>query len=509
MYVQPNEQDQYTDIVVVGTGPGGLAAVGSAVEAGCEVTAIEAYKDIGGNATWSTGWVAFVDSRLQRAQGIQDSVDLFMHDCQKLVDESSSHYGLEWDPVLARLYAQESSAMYDVLTRRGVKFPRLIKRPLQTTVPRLAAVESTDQFARAFERDFAGPSVRTYVNATVVRLITERGGGVTGVRVQPHNDDGDAPAFSVFAKKGVILATGGYQANPALLRRYRPAGQDADAGAGAGGALYYPGLPTCRGDGHLLGQAIGGDLVNMSMIPPIVVVASALTDEAIAVNAQGRRFHDEAGPYQHRVQKLRQQPHQLAYYIFDSVTATRQKRYVDQLPSPVTQADSLEQLARLINVPADALVETVESWNAFIASGEKMDPLMGRVDFTARRIANGPFYASRLVTGISLTCGGFRTTTSMQVLDIFGQPVPGLFAVGDVAGGLTPTAEMGGTHLGGGFVHGWRAAKAAATGELSPSHHKDRGVFGQSTPQQVTLQLRIPIINVPTAEQTGPVKSHL
>ncbi len=98
-----------------------------------------------------------------------------MQDCEKLIEQSSKHFGLEWDPVLARQYAKESPQLYDILTKRGVKFPRLIKRPIQTSVPRLAAVESTQQFARAFEPDFAGPKVRTYVNSTAFRLITEVG----------------------------------------------------------------------------------------------------------------------------------------------------------------------------------------------------------------------------------------------------------------------------------------------------------------------------------------------
>ncbi|KIW48849.1 uncharacterized protein PV06_01410 [Exophiala oligosperma] len=498
MYVQSDGHDQIADVVVVGTGPGGLAAVGSAVNAGVEVVAIEAYKDIGGNGTWSTGWVAFVNSRMQRDQGIHDSAELFMRDCEKLIDEASEHYGIQLDPVLAKIYAEESSKMYEILTERGVKFSRLIKRPLQTSVPRLAAVESTEQFARAFEKDFAGPRVRTYVNSTVVRLIVDNNNGrVTGVRVQPN--DSKKPPFNVIARNGVILATGGYQANNALRQRYQPTAREA----------WYPGLPTCRGDGHLLGQAVGGDLVNMSMIPPIVAIASALTDEAIAVNAQGNRFHDEAGPYQYRVQELKKQPKQLAHYIFDTATAKRQKRYVDQLSNKV-RADTLEELAHIIGVPAHELVASVKAWNEFIASGNRTkEPLTQRVDFYPKEITEGPYYASKMETGISLTCGGFRTTTSMQVVDIFGEPMPGLFAVGDTTGGFTVTAEMGGTHLGGGFVFGWRAGHAVATGQLAESHHKGEKVFGQSVPQRVTLSIRVPIINVATVEQIGTPRTHL
>lgn len=489
MYLQSDGTDLTTDVVVIGTGPGGLAAVASAQESGAEVVAIEAWEDIGGNGTWSTGWVAFVDSKLQRRQGIKDSVEIFMNDCEKLINDAKRHYGIQWDKMLTRLYAEESSQMYDILTSRGVKFPRLIKRPLQTTVPRLAAVENTEQFKQAFESDFAGPNVKTFLNTTAVRLLT-RDGSVIGVRAAPKASDA---SFSVFARKGVILATGGYQANSALRQHYQ-----------AKPALdgLYPGLVTCRGDGHLLGQAIGGDLINMSMIPPIVQIASALTDEAIAVNIHGKRFHDEAGPYQDRVDALKKEPEQKAHYIFDATTAASKRRYVDQLYGGIIQAESIEELAEAIHIDAKALVDSVKEWNDFIASGAAKDPVTGRVDFTDRGIVDAPFYASPMLQGISLTCGGFVTTASLQVVNIFGLPISGLFAVGDVAGGFVVTAEMGGTHLGGGFVHGWRAGRAAATGQLAESHHT-KPTFGQALPQTTSLAVRTPIINA-DVQQAAP-----
>ncbi|KFZ18547.1 hypothetical protein V502_04046 [Pseudogymnoascus sp. VKM F-4520 (FW-2644)] len=153
MYIKPSGEDQYIDIVVIGTGPGGLSSVGSAVAAGAEVIAIEAHDNIGGNGLLSTGWVAFVDTPMQRSQNIQDSVDLFMKDSKKLVNENSLVYSLVWNEKLSRIFAENSAEMYEILTKRGVRFDRLIKRPLQTSVDRLAAVEDTKMFPAAFERD--------------------------------------------------------------------------------------------------------------------------------------------------------------------------------------------------------------------------------------------------------------------------------------------------------------------------------------------------------------------
>lgn len=103
-----------------------------------------------------------------------------------------------------------------------------------------------------------------------------------------------------------------------------------------------------------------------------------------------------------------------------------------------------------------------------------------------------------MIAGVSLTCGGFLVTKSMQVVDVWGDPIPGLFAAGDCAGGFTPTAEMGGTHLGGGFVFGWIAGEAAATGRLAAPH--TTATFGQHQPKDQNVDLSMPIINVAASE---------
>ena len=493
MYLQPPTTDIETDVVVIGTGPGGLAATGSAVENGAEVVAIEAHDNIGGNGLLSTGWVAFVDSGLQRSEGIEDSVDRFMEDNEKLLKKTGPLYGMTWDRELTRFYAENSGKMYDILTSRGVKFSRLIKRPLQTSVDRLAAVENTDMFPAAFEADFAGPRVKTFLKCSGQRLLVDTSGRVSGVVVQPRSG---SRSFKVHARKGVILSTGGYGANLALRRHFQ---HDATEGR------LYSGLHTCRGDGQLMGQAIGGELINMTMIPPIVAIASHVTEEAIAVNSQGHRFHDEAGPYYDRVYALDKQDPKRGHYIFDAETYNNKRKYVDPMPGPLTNARSISELAGKLSLPSAEVEESVRTWNTFLASDEAQDPLTGRVQFhpSRRPISVGPFYSKPMTLGVSLTCGGFTTTLSMQVVDVWGEIIPGLFAAGDCAGGLTPTAEMGGTHLGGGFVLGWVAGKAAATGaDLKPPHTKS--VFGKWVDKDANVNMSIPIVGgVDAAQQTS------
>jgi succinate dehydrogenase/fumarate reductase flavoprotein subunit len=442
-----------TDVVVLGTGPAGMAAVSAAASDGANVVAVEAMEHIGGNAVWSTGYLAFVDSEMQHQQGIVDSEEQFVADARAMVDAARDQFGVEWDEALVRLFARESAETYRILTERGVRFSRFIPRPKQHTVDRMAAVEDSWMIGRAFRADFERANVRTLYETVADRLVVE-GGRVTGVLA--HHLGNGTPSV-LHARSGVVLATGGYQSNPELRRRYQP-----EFVARA----PYLGVDTCRGDGHLMGQAVGGDLINMTFVPPLVIVSSSVVEDAIAVNEAGERFHDEAGPYEERVERMHAQPGRRAWYIVDDVVAREKAGLIGQMPEPAVQADTLGELAATIGVPAHALVRTVERWNDFLATDATVDPGFGRVVLPPgrRRCATAPFTAVPMVEGINFCCGGFRVTTDMQVVDVFGTPIPGLFAGGDCVGGLNPVSDLGGIHICGGLTLGRVAGLAAARG---------------------------------------------
>src|SRR4051794_24600502 len=361
------------DVVVLGTGPAGMAAVSAAAAAGAEVAAVEAMEHIGGNAVWSTGYLAFVNSDMQREQGIVDDVEVFVDDARAMVDAARDQFGVEWDEALVRLFARESAQTYRFLTERGVRFSRFIPRPRQHTVDRMAAVEDSWMFGRAFRADFERDNVRTLYETVADRLVVEDG-RVTGWQahrlvdgtplglhagrapgVQAHRL-ADAPPWVLPARGAFVPATGGYQPNRGLRRRYQP-----EFVARA----PYLGIDTCRGDGHLMGQAVGGDLINMTFVPPLVIVSSSVVEDAIAVNAAGERFHDEAGPYEERVERLHAQPDRRAWYVVDDVVAREKAGLIGQMPEPAVPADTLDDLAAAIGIPTGALRATVERWNGF------------------------------------------------------------------------------------------------------------------------------------------------
>ncbi|MBP2366549.1 FAD-dependent oxidoreductase [Pseudonocardia parietis] len=448
------------DVVVLGAGPGGMAAVAAAADAGATVVVLEAQEHIGGNAVWSTGYLAFVGSAMQAEQGIVDDEERFVADARAQAELLADRYGLEWDEDLVRLFARESARTYDDLTERGVRFTRFIPRPRQHSVDRMAAVEDSWMLGRAYTADFRRDEVTVRYGTVADRLVVEDG-RVTGVLAHRSSDGGQV---RVEARRAVVLATGGYQANPDLRRRFQP-------GFAARGP--YLGIDSCRGDGHLMGQAVGGDLVNMTVVPPLVIVSSSVVEDAIAVNPAGERFHDEAGPYEERVERLRAEPGRRAWYVVDSTVAGEKEALIGQMPEPAVQAPTLAALAGLIGVPGAALESTVQRWNAFLDGGADTDPDFGRVVLPPgrRRCETGPFTAVPMIEGINFCCGGFRTTTEQRVIDVFGRTLPGLFAVGDCVGGLNPVSDLGGIHICGALTFGRLAGRAAALGDTDAADH--------------------------------------
>jgi succinate dehydrogenase/fumarate reductase flavoprotein subunit len=466
------------DVVVIGCGPAGMAAVAAAADRGVEVLALEAGDQIGGNVSWSTGYVAFVDTEMQRRAGIADSEELFMEDAARIVDMARDRYGVVWDEELTRVFARESSVTYRELSDRGVLFTRFIPRPKQHRVDRMAAVDDPAVLAHAFARDFDRPNVRIAYGITARRLVTE-GGAVVGVMAEDRDDQ----ELVVRARRAVVLAAGGYQANPELRQRYQP--EFLARGP-------YLGIDTCRGDGHLMAQAVGGDLINMTFVPPLAMVSSALVEDSIAINRVGQRFHDEAGPYEERVDALAAQPDRWAAYLFDAVVAERRGALIAQMPAPVVSGDTLTALADELGVPADELERTVRRWNALVESEADRDPATGRVVLPADRggIRTPPYSATRMAIGVNFPSGGLVVTTSMQAVDVFGTPIPGLYAAGDCVGGFNPVADLGGIHIGGGFTFGRIAGRSAALGESTPPHGRT-SPFGAFLPSPVSARLEI------------------
>ena len=437
------------DAVVVGGGPGGSAAALVAARSGASVVLLEADKHLGGNAARSTGYLAFAGFDMQASSGADDSPEDFLADMQAEIDRQKHRYGLIFDTGLARRYAEDSAATYQELIELGFRFDRFLPRPVQHTVDRMVSVADTAMFTTCFESALADAGVDVRYKTRAVRLLQDDG-RVAGVAAE------NGQRFD--AANGVILAAGGYQANPDLRSRFQPEAQ---------ASTPYLGTELCRGDGHIMGSAVGGDLINMTMIPPLIMVGSALVEDSIAVNQQGHRFHDEAGPYDDRVAALEAQLGQQAWYVFDDRIAQVKAQLVDEMPEPAVSGATPAELAAAIGCDAESLADTLDRWNRTAVSGTDRDPDFGRVIFGHPRtgIVEPPLWAAPMVVGINFPAGGFQVNADMQVLDVFGDPIAGLYAVGDCVGGVSPAIGLGGVKITAALTLGRIAGRVVASTE--------------------------------------------
>jgi hypothetical protein len=165
---------------------------------------------------------------------------------------------------------------------------------------------------------------------------------------------------------------------------------------------------------------------------------------------------------------LLEQRDRQAYYVFDDVTAQRRQPLFDQMPERGKSAPSIDELAAIIGCPAPALHESIAAWNALLRSNADRDPVFRRIVLPADRrgITTAPFHAVRMVLGINFPSGGFRTTDRMAVINVFGEPIAGLWAAGDTVGGVNPCLGLGGIHISSAMTLGFVAGHAAATGTV-------------------------------------------
>ena len=418
------------DIVVIGGGPAGMATALEASKNGASVLLLEADTLLGGNAARSTGYLAFQGFEMQHREGLDDNAEIFFKDMVNEIKRQEETYGIEFDAELAKVFAKESASTYDWLVELGFEFNRFLPRPLQHSVNRMVDVTDTSMFTKVFSDVLEKNNVDVRTSTRARRLLLEES-CIVGVQT-------DKESFR--ANMGVVLAAGGYQANSSIRKKYQPEHM---------ATTPYLGTHHDVGDGHIMGQEVGGELINMTMIPPLIMVGSALVEDSIAVNTLGRRFHDEAGPYDYRVQELNKQPSKTAYYIYDNQTYLKKRQLINEMPQTPSSANSLMELAQTIGSDHKALEEAVTRWNDFLTSSEKKDPDFGRVILPAERraILEPPYFASKMITGINFPAGGFRVNADLQVLNVYGEPIPKLFAVGDCSGGLGPVIGMGGMRI--------------------------------------------------------------
>lgn len=459
--------DLQTDLVIVGGGMAGFSAALEAARAGHEVILLEKQPETGGSSAMSGGCLAFAGTDLQRENGIEDSNELLFNDLREVGQ-------FENDEALVRIYTDNQLDTYEWLKLAGVRFGRHIEASSGQSVPRVHNVDPADTVRTLAARAKETGKVRLLMSTNARRLIRN---ATTG-RVEGVIALQDEKTFSVFGRCGVLLASGGFCRNPELVHRYAPQYDQAVFIGGEGNV----------GDGLKMAWQIGADHRDMIYIKG--TYGKHPTDEtnhhsclavykgAIAVNQDGKRFVDESISYKLLGDACIRQSYGATYQILDQKilesgdNLTRILDFERRLEEGLMiTADTLEQLATLIEVPVPALLDTIKSYNGYVDAG--VDPEFGRKHLVHQygnlvRIENGPFYAYPSTAAVFGTYCGLCIDKHMRVLDVYGTPLDGLYAAGEIVGGLHGAAYMTGTALGKAAIFGRIAARAATTPESLP-----------------------------------------
>ena len=305
------------------------------------------------------------------------------------------------------------------------------------------------------EKNLADAGVEVILNTIVDTILTDANGaacGVTGVAA-------DGSKLTVNAD-AVILATGGFGANLDMVVSYKPelAGFMTTNAAGI------------QGQGIVMAQALGAATVDMGQIQihPTVEAntASLITeglrgDGAILVNAEGKRFIDEVGTRDVVSAAEIAQPGSFGYLIVDQAMVDASNVIQGYIKKGfTTQGDTYEALAKELGMDEAAFAETMNTWNACVEA--KSDAEFGRTSF-ANPLNTAPFYAIKVTPGVHHTMGGLKINSETQVLTEDGSAIPGLFAAGEVTGGVHGANRLGGNAVADFVVFGRIAAESAAS----------------------------------------------
>ncbi len=429
-----SEETVDADICIVGAGGAGMTAAIKATENGKKVVLLEMMPYAGGNTTKATGGMNAAETHYQKEQGIEDSVETFIEDTME-----GGHQINNRD--LVTIMAEKSAAAIDWLDSIGAPLPK-VSFSGGATNQRIHAPEDGSGVGAFLvtrflnKMDELGINVMYETKAT--HLIFDNG-AVVGVKAE-----GKTANYTINAK-AVILATGGFGNNQEMIVKYR---------SDLKGTVSTS-APGAMGDGIVMAEEVGADLVDIDQIQlhptveqgtSMLITESVRGDGAILVNQEGKRFTNELLTRDKVSAAELEQTGGYAYIIFDQRLRDGLKAIEKYVSTGITvQGDTIEDLAGQIDVDPATLAETLDTWNKAVAA--KKDAEFERDTGMDNDLSVAPYYAIKIAPGIHHTMGGVKIDTKAQVIDKSGNPIPGLFAAGEVTGGV-----HGGNRLGGNAV---------------------------------------------------------
>ena len=422
-------KDETTDIVIIGAGGAGLSAAKSAADAGAKVIVLEKMAFVGGNTNYATGGMNAAETAPQKTLGIEDSIDVYYDDTMKGGKNLNN-------PALVKVLTSQATKTVDWLIGMGADLSSVgraggasanrIHRPTGGAGVGAHIVSVLDKVAEQVA------DIRTESN---VVAITSDADGVNGVDVE--SADGN---YHITAK-AVIVAGGGFGASPEKIVKYKPELEGF-------GTTNHPGA---TGDALDLVEALNVALIDMEQIqthPTVVPVKNTMITEgvrgdgAILVNRDAVRFIDELETRDVVSEAELNQEGKTAFLFFDqgvrdSLSAIEKYAKAGLL----TEAASIADLAAAMDMDAATLIETVNTYNSYVESG--IDSDFNR-DYMPLKLENAPFYMVEVGPAVHHTMGGIKIDTETRVYNNDGEWVKGLYAAGEVTGGVHGANRLGG-----------------------------------------------------------------
>ncbi len=466
--------DEQTDVIVVGSGAAGLSAAHEARAAGASVMVFEKMKVVGGNTRISDSCLAAPGNYLQKSMGVADSPDLLYEDMLK------AGLGLNHPP-LVRLVAEKAAEAIDwTRSELGIEYQDRLDRfgghsaaRCLTTRNHIGIDIVKAQVAKLSEM---GVEIRT--RSAMTDLLTDAGGAVQGVRIRsgyefPHEKSGTIK--TIRARHAVILASGGYGNDMAFRTLQNPVLDESidstnHRGATAEGliaALKVKAAPIHLswiqsgpwGCADETGYGKGSSFASYSVYPFGILVDPV----------SGKRIVDEWSDRRTRCEAIFKAGHACVGIVDDRGG----KKAADSLErclksGKVRGFENLAELAEAYKIPARELEKTVSEYNAMIKK-ESTDAFGKPLGKGALPLSEPPFYAVRLWPKVHYTPGGLAIDTHARVLDLHGNPIPGLFAAGEVCGGIHGASRLGSCALTECIVFGRIAGKSAAEAFSNPA----------------------------------------
>ena len=486
------------DVVVVGAGGAGMTAAITAAGEGKSVVILESQSMVGGNSVRATGGMnagktvyqdenefgesAGVEKTLKTAAekyadnetitalaktvseqwaayqanptGYFDSVELME------LDTMIGGKGIN-DPELVETLCANSADAIDWLDEHGITLHNVssfggasVKRIHRPVNAEGKTVSVGSYMIPLLQENCEKAGVKMMLDTTATEILTDANGAAVGVKATGASGE----TVTVNAK-AVVLATGGFGANLDMVVKYKPELK----------GFMTTNAPGIQGQGIEMAQAIGAATVDMDQIqihPTVEANTAALITEglrgdgAVLINEEGQRFIDEVGTRDVVSAAEIAQTGSYSWLVVDQAMADASSVIQGYIKKGYTVTGATyEELGKAMGVDAAAFAETMEKWNGYVEA--KNDPDFGRTSF-ANPLNTAPYYAVKVTAGVHHTMGGLKINANTEVLNEKGEVIPGLFAAGEVTGGVHGANRLGGNAVADFTVFG-RIAGAAAS----------------------------------------------